>query len=162
MVVTASFGLILFHNKINTIYQNPSLCFLFSPCQQLNHHSVAAFLFFLVSPPTLGWKTISMFVYKKKCDSCKTATTMRDSSFLRDCACVWPSNGRKYCLKKISFFSSPCGFYCQKSENHSLWNTKGVQWERPMARSAQMESPFLLPLFLFSLLWLIENALSGI
>lgn len=61
----------------------------------------------------------------------------------------------------VGFFFSLHGFYCQKALNHSLRNTKDVQWERPMARSAQTVF-FSSPFFLFSLLWLAEKALSGI
>lgn len=122
----------------------------FCPCQQLNHYSVAAFLFYRVISASSGWK-------KKKKSVCLCTSGNAIHRKLRP-KCEFPafceavhvatSNGRQHCLKKIMCFF-PHGFYCQKAVNHSLRNTKDVQWERPMARSAQTECSFLLPFFYF-------------
>lgn len=118
---------------------------LFTYCQELNHYSVTAFLSY---PPPWDERKMKCLCLSRNENHTKVRLKCTFPAFCEGVH-VAASNGRQYCLKKIMFFSSH-GFYCQKAVNHSLRNTKDVQWERPMARSAQSVL-FFSPFSLFSI-----------
>lgn len=135
----------------------------FSPCQQLNHYSVAAFLFHHVTSASSGWKKKKKSVFL--CTSRNTIhTKLRPKcEFPAFCEAVHvaASNGRQHCLKKIMCFFPPWFLLSKGSEPFSQKHKRCAVREANGSICPDRVF-FSSAFFLFSLLWLTEKALSGI